>query len=237
MLKKIGGSTVYNITIESDPSILRPANASVTSKNNYTIKINSLILILLLSCSCSAIKKNNSKIVDIYLNTIIKKEDSLVVIKNKINNNFTIELLKNRSVNELDANTLESSVGLKDSLYKEKYWVKMNDKYNNIITNEIWLSNSFWKKKDFKNKKINFIKQKDFPKPYENNVFFTSEFPEVKVFSFSEPIYYKSKEFAIFAKAETTTKKQYVSPNSIIVMKKEKRKWFFFQVITSGEYN
>jgi hypothetical protein len=200
-------------------------------------KINVLILIVLLSCSCSSRKNNNSKLVAIYLNTIIKEEDSVVVIKNKINNNFAIKLLKSRSINEINANTLESSVGLKDSLYNEKYWVKMNDKYSNIITNEIWLSTSFWTKKDFKNNKINFIKQKDFPKPYEYNVYLTSEFPEVKVFSFSEPIYYKGKEFAIFAKGETTTRKQYLSPNSIIVMKKENRKWFFFQEITTGEYN
>jgi hypothetical protein len=195
-----------------------------------------LFILILLSCSCSSIKENNSQIVDTYLNTMIKKEDSLVVIKNKINNNFTINLLKSRSIKEIGANTLESSVGLKYYLYKEKYWSKMNDKYSNKITDEIWLSNSFWDKKDFKNKKVHFIKQRDFPRPYEYNVFLTSKFPEIKVFSFSEPIYYKSKEFAIFAKAETTTRKQFINPNSIIIMKKENGRWLFFQEITNGDY-
>jgi hypothetical protein len=41
MLKKLGISKIYNVTIESDPNILRPANASVISKNNYNIKISS----------------------------------------------------------------------------------------------------------------------------------------------------------------------------------------------------
>ena len=112
----------------------------------------------------------------------------------------------------------------------------MNDKYSNKTTDEVWLNYSFWNQKDFKNKNINFINQKDFPKPYEYNVYLTNKEPAVKVFSFSEPIYYKNKEFAIFAKGETTTRKQFINPNSIIIMKKEKGKWLFFQEITNGDY-
>jgi hypothetical protein len=87
---------------------------------------------------------------------------------------------------------IKSKVGEsnQDSLYKEKYWTKMNDKYRNKTTDEVWLNYSFWNQKDFKNKNINFINQKDFPKPYEYNVYLTNKEPAVKVFSFSEPIYY-----------------------------------------------
>lgn len=49
----------------------------------------------------------------------------------KINNNYTIDLLKERSIVSLDGNTLENSIDEKSTQNVEKYWLKMNKKYRN----------------------------------------------------------------------------------------------------------
>jgi hypothetical protein len=138
----------------------------------------------------------------------------VIVIENKINNNYTIDLFKRRSIMPINANTIENSIVLKPLLFEEKYWSKMNKKHRNQNTDEIWLKNRFWRQNDFIDIKIKFIKEENF----------------------SESIFYKNKKYVLFAKAETTTKKQFIIPNSIVVMKKEKGKWILIQEIMDGEY-
>ncbi|CAC9976152.1 hypothetical protein [Flavobacterium panici] len=195
-----------------------------------------LITIITLSIySCSSVKEGLSP-VNVYLNFKFKNNDTVFVIENKLNNNYAIDLLKERSIAVVTNNTNENSVGLKPPLYTEENWNAMNQKYRLKNTDEIWLKNTFWNQNDFKNVKIKFIKEDVFPKPFLFNEYMTEKKNEVIVFSFSEPIFYKNSEYVIFAKSETTTKKQFIQPNSIVVMKKENGKWILFQEIYDGNY-
>lgn len=194
-----------------------------------------LFVVILLLSSCSSVKENLSPI-NSYLKSKLDSNVVVIVIENKINNNYTIDLFKRRSITPINANTIENSIVLKPLLFEEKYWSKMNKKHRNQNTDEIWLKNRFWRQNDFIDIKIKFIKEENFPKPYVYNEYMNEKMVEAIVFSFSEPIFYKNKKYVLFAKAETTTKKQFIIPNSIVVMKKEKGKWILIQEIMDGEY-
>lgn len=191
-----------------------------------------IFILLLLISSCSSVKENLSPI-STYLKS--KHNNNVIVIENKINNNYTIDFFKKRSIVQINANTIENSFVLK-TLYEEKCWSKMNENYRNPSTNEVWLKNILWSQNDFIGIKIKFVNEEIFPKPYVYNEYMTDKQAEISVFSFSEPIFYKNKKYMLFAKGETTTKKQFIKPNSIVVMKKEKGKWTVIQEIMSDEY-
>lgn len=194
-----------------------------------------LLIVTLLISSCSSIKENLSPI-NTYLKSKIENNEVVIVIENKINNNYTIDLFKERAISPINLNTIENSIVLKPLLYEEKYWSQMNKKYRNQNTDKIWLKNRLWSQNDFNDIKIKFVKEDVFPKPYVYNEYMTVKMDEAIVFSFSEPIFYKNKKYVLFAKAETTSKKQFINPNSIVVMKKENGKWFVIQEIMNGEY-
>ncbi|KFF18412.1 hypothetical protein [Flavobacterium hydatis] len=193
-----------------------------------------LITLTLSVYSCSSVKGNLSPI-NAYLNSKLKNNDTIIVIENKINNNYAIDLLKEKSIAVVDSNTIENSVGLKPPLYNEKYWDIMNQKYRNKNT-EVWLKSELWNQNDFSKAKIKFVKEKVFPKPSVYNEYMTDKKGEILVFSFSEPIFYKNEEYVIFSKSETTTKKQFILPNSIVIMKKENGEWIVFKEINDGNY-
>jgi len=194
-----------------------------------------LFIVILLISSCSSVKENLSPI-NTYLKSKLDHNVEVSVIENKINNNYTIDLFKKRYITPINANTIENNIVLKTLLFEEKYWSKMNKKYRNQNTDKIWLKNRLWRQNDFIDIKIKFIKEENFPKPYVYNEYMNEKMAEAIVFSFSEPIFYKNKKYVLFAKAETTTKKQFIIPNSIVVMKKEKGKWIVIQEIIDGEY-
>ncbi|MDL2142455.1 hypothetical protein QQY79_07975 [Flavobacterium tructae] len=193
----------------------------------------SLFIVILSIYSCSSVKESLSP-VNVYLSSKFNDNDTIIVIENKINNNFAIDFLKRSSILRVDNNAIEGSTGLKSPLYKEEYWDVMNRKYRNKITDEIWLKSELWDRKDFRNIKIKFVREDAFPKPYVYNEYMTTKKRELSVFSFSEPIFYKNSKYVIFAKSETSTKKQFIEPNSIVIMKKEKGKWIVVKEI--GDY-
>lgn len=196
-----------------------------------------LLLILILSiCSCSSTKENLQAPVSTYLSSKLNNNDTIIIITNKINNNYAIDLFKTKSITPVNINTLENSVILKDPTFHEKYWDIMNKKYRNDKTNEIWLKSVFWNQNNFKNIKIKFIEEDVFPKPSTYNEYMTEKKSEVTVFAFSDPIFYKNNKYAIFAKSETTTKKQFIIPNSIVIMKMKNGKWKFLKEINDGSY-
>jgi hypothetical protein len=193
-----------------------------------------LIMILLIS-SCSSVKENLSPI-NTYLKSKLEKNELVIIIENKINNNYTIDTFTERATRPINPNTIENSIVLKPLLYEEKYRSQMNEKYRNQNTDEIWLKNRLWSQNDFIDIKIKFVKEDVFPKPYVYNEYMKDKMDEAIVFSFSEPIFYKNKKYVLFAKAETTSKKQFINPNSIVVMKKKSGKWIIIQEIISGDY-
>lgn len=69
--------------------------------------------------------------INVYLKEIVKINDFIVIIMNKINNNYILDLWKER------IEFKDVSVGMMEivdenlRIYEEKYWNKINEKYCN----------------------------------------------------------------------------------------------------------
>jgi hypothetical protein len=194
------------------------------------IFIFSLFLII---CGCSPANKRIAPI-KAYLTQNVRTNDTIIIISNKINTNYALNLWKDRSNIDPNPNNLENSVDENPRIYEEKYWKIMNEKYRHPRTNSLWLGDSLWQQKDFKSFKINLMTEKNFPKPYNYNEYI-DKIPDQATFAFSEPMIYK-KIYAVFAISKTTTRQQYIQPRSFVIMKKEKNKWIFVKEITDGLY-
>ena len=183
-----------------------------------------IIGLLLLIYSCSSTNKRIAPI-NTYLKENIKTNDSIVIITNKINNNYILDLWKERVEFKDASKYMMEVVDENPRIYEEKYWNEINEKYRNQDTDSLWLRNSLWKQKEFKNFKVKLMTEKVFPKPYLYNKYNEAmdKLPEKLTFSFSEPMIYK-KEFVVFAFAKTTTGRQFINPISFMIMKKEKGK-------------
>ena len=192
-----------------------------------------IVSLLLIIYGCSSANKEIAPI-NAYLKEAIKTNDTIVIITNKINNNYTLNLWKDRVNIDVNHNNLENSLDENPRIYEEKYWNEMNEKYRNHNTDSLWLGNSLWKQKDFKNLKVKMMTEKVFPKPYIYNEYM-GKIPERSAFSFSEPMIYK-KIYAVFAISETTTGRQFINPRSFVIMKKKKGEWKFVKEITDGAY-
>ncbi|WP_417939150.1 hypothetical protein [Flavobacterium sp. RS13.1] len=195
-----------------------------------------IVSLLFIIYGCSSTNMSIAPI-NAYLKETVKTNDSIVIITNKINNNYTLDLWKER-VNIKDANPdMRESIDENPRIYEEKYWNEINEKYRNQDTDSLWLRNSLWKQKEFKNFKVKLMTEKVFPKPYLYNKYNEAmdKLPERLTFSFSEPMIYK-KEFVVFAFAKTTTGRQFINPISFMIMKKEKGKWVIVKEITDGAY-
>lgn len=162
-----------------------------------------------------------------YFETIVKDTSKTIIIRErKIQNNETIEMFKLNDIWSIDLTGMER---LDKKLYKEADWKTMKHKYKNFLSlkKEESIKREFWKKKDFKYKKItleNLISGKaDFEKKY-------ALCPVYDMYSFSEPIYYK-KTYLVF----TVYKSDIIGGGSvyIVIMKKENDKW----VVTHKGYN
>lgn len=159
-----------------------------------------------------------------YFETQIKNQSQEVIImKEKISNNMTLKLLKINDIWAIDS----TGMGRKDeTFYKEKDWEKLRKQNGNSSLEKI--ENALlergeccWTSTNFRFKKIIFedleIGKRDFEKKY-----FSS--PNYDVYWFSEPVYYKNKEYILF----TTYKGSLVGSGSLIrliMMKKIKNKW------------
>ncbi|WP_417939143.1 hypothetical protein [Flavobacterium sp. RS13.1] len=192
-----------------------------------------IIGLLLLIYSCSSTNKRIAPI-NTYLRENIKTNDSIVIITNKINNNYILDLWKER-VEFKDASIyMMEVVDENPRIYEDKYWNEINEKYRNKDTDSLWLRNSLWKQKEFKNFKVKWMTEKVFPKPYIGNDYM-DKIPSKPTFSFSDPMIYK-KKYAVFAASKTTTSRQFINIIYIVIMKKEKGKWIFVKEITDGAY-
>ena len=192
-----------------------------------------VISLLLIIYGCSSTNKSIDA-VNAYLKETVETNDTIVVITNKINNIYTLDLWKNR-VSFKDSNIgVMENVDENPSIFEEKYWNEINEKYRNRDTDSLWLKNSLWNQKKFKNFKVKLMTKKEFPRPYSYNKYM-DKIPEKLAFSFSEPMIYK-KAYAVFAISKTTTGRQFIYPRSFIIMKKENEKWKIIKEITDGAY-
>ena len=153
-----------------------------------------------------------------YLETIIKDTTQVVFIaKEKINSNETLNIFALNEIMIIDSD----GNGKGDStLYKKKDFEIMRDKYKNNCTagKRFWCNDDFWTKEDFKYKKIS-LESMSTKKGIEV-VLEKYNTADIKVYGFSEPIYYQ--KYIVFT---VITVNMTGSKTRIIIMKKIKDKW------------
>lgn len=184
--------------------------------------------------SCIATKNQLAPINDYLSSLDLKDSDTIMVIEEKINNNVTIDIFKGKSFYYPGINKFIKVEGVEPPLFDEKNWEKMKCKYENKYITDRWVKGNYWKNNDFKHKNIVFIKQEKFPDPGKYEEFNFKE--NYKVFSFSNPIYYKHHKYAVFSLKSTTTDYKDIDETSILILTKKKGKWIVIEKVGDGIY-
>lgn len=170
-----------------------------------------------------SIREKYEALNDYFDDEIKDQSKEVIIMKEKISTNMTLKLLKINDIWAIDS----TGMGRKDeTFYKEEEWENLRKQNGNSSLEKIenpllGKGECCWTSTNFRYKKIIFedleIGKSDFEKKY-----FSS--PSYDVYWFSEPVYYKKKEYIIF----TTYKASlggFGSTTRLIMMKKIKNKW------------
>lgn len=155
-----------------------------------------------------------------YLGTIIKDTTQVTfVAKEKINSNETLNTFGLNDIMIID--TAGNGRG-DDTLYKKKDFEKMKKEYKNrcLPGKRIWCNEDFWSKDNFRHKKV-ILESMNTNKEIELIIEKYNKL-DIKVYGFSEPIYYQNKKYLVFTVNKLTLNG---SHSNIIVMKKISGKW------------
>jgi hypothetical protein len=167
-------------------------------------------------------------IVSDFLDTKIKDRSKKIMIHSKkINPNITLKILRLNDIYVLDS--LDNTKGYEDkTFYKEAEWEIARKKYSKNSVTEIENATfkggeCCWTAENFNYKNIIF-EELEFGTPaYEKKYF--SGLDNYDDFYFSEPIYYKNKEYLIFTFSHGCVFPTENYSTSIIIYQKKNGKW------------
>ena len=197
-------------------------------------KLIYISIILFYSCSATAVKENRNTPINDYLETQNLDNQKIMIIKEKINNNVTIDIFEGQTFYYEGPEKYIKVEGVQEPLYNKQLWEKMKIEYENKLSSDPWLKGSKWSRKDFRHKKILFFEKEKFPKPWKNEQFKFDDY--YKVFTFSETIYYDNNKYAVFTKIKTSTSLKTFGGRSIIIMEKKEGKWVILKEVGDGVY-
>lgn len=197
-------------------------------------------LTFILSCATTNNKKKvlrskpdiatNDSIRDKYeaLNDYFDKEvkdkpQKVIIIKEKINPNETINTFKGDSTVYSPTRIVREG-GVNISLYSQKDWVKMKKKYFNHNIKEALLRNDCWKMTDFRSNKIILISDQQYTNYSNGKEIKDVDFSNKDLYTFSEPIYYKDKKTLTFI-VDFGSIPIFEMKRYIVVMEKKENKW------------
>jgi hypothetical protein len=180
----------------------------------------------------SVIGQEKNQALNDYLQTIISSyNQELILIREKVSPNVALELFQGKPYKDSATDEYKREGGVSNLIYNEKDWNEMKEEYydEKNIEKKYFSKNIFWTSDDFKYQKIYFV-------PYEDYLDLTinrleQHLPIIKVFSFSEPMYYCSKKFVVFAVSKGDSESFVNFENYLIIMKKEKSKWIIINKI------
>lgn len=193
-------------------------------------------LLLLLSFSSFSQEKDKFNAINDYLDSMTNPNEEILIVKEKISSNETLFIFQGTISIDPDTKKLDRFDGVDEPLYTEKLWKIMKNKYGDTLPKigRYWLKNQFWNADDFRHKKIKFENYEICDKKLQS---YSYPWPEKKIFSFSNPIYYKNKEYITFTVTKSSTKSIGLPSNSIIIMKKIKNKWTIYAKVSSSIMN
>ena len=177
-------------------------------------------------CSCSSNDKYNA--VSDYLEKVVSKStEEKIILKEKIDPNETIYIFKDSNNDNRVSKTdvKEGDVIVDTVLYNERDWEKMSKKYGNktpFIPKTYLPEKNNWRPSNFRFKKIKFENKDNYYDSFFNGKDY-SLFEKKRIYIFSEPIYYKEKEYVAFTVSYADFSGIYST--FVVVMKKIKGKW------------
>lgn len=183
-----------------------------------------IIIYCFLISSCSTRFDRNSVINDYLSSSVKDTTKEIIIVTEKINPNQIIEIFQG-TISENSENMLERDGGVPASLYNDKDWKEMKNTYSSksTVNSNFWMTNESWNKNNFKMQKITFENYKEVLKKLEKRLY--SNDSEIKIFSFSDPIYYKKKKYLVVAVSLATTKTAGFYSSFILIMKKVNGRW------------
>lgn len=190
-------------------------------KNYFIYNVIILLFITNFSNALFAQSTNEKhKALNDYLETIIKDTTQVVFIaREKINSNETLKIFGLNHIVIVDF--AENGIG-KGTLFKMKDFAKMKKEYKNrcVTGKRIWCNDDYWTKDNFRYKKI-ALESMNTDKEIEL-ILDKYNRADIKVYGFSEPIYYQNKKYIVF-----TMHVSHMAGAStrIIIMEKIKGKW------------
>lgn len=174
----------------------------------------------------SVIGQEKSQALNDYLQTIISCcNQELIIKKEKVSPNVVLELFQGKPYKDSTTNEAKREGGVSSLIYNEKDYNEMKKEYYDDanIEKEYFSKNIFWISENFKCKKIYFVPYKDYLDLTISRL--EQHLPILKVFSFSEPMYYSSKKHVVFAVSEGDSESFVNFENYLIIMKRKKNKW------------
>ncbi|WP_269240758.1 hypothetical protein [Flavobacterium limnophilum] len=195
--------------------------------------MKNFIIFILLGIICregysqpkNVFEKDKIEAINSYLDTTLKeKSEKIIITKEKINTNETIRMFLCDEYNPFLCKYKVWENRENVLLYNEEDFIKMKKEYQDTISDnkEKWLTNSYWKPENFKNKHITFEPFEDVFVKLERSLFPKEQ--QTMIYSFSEPIYYKNKKYLLFSVTVGSTNFAHFQ-NSVVVMKKLKEQW------------
>jgi hypothetical protein len=193
------------------------------------LKTYNVIILLLILSSCSTSKDKFNALNDYIKLEIKDTTKNIIVVKEKVSPNKTIEIFNTSQIIALDS---KKSGSLDTTLYQEKQWKHMKKKYENIhlTKKDNSLEDKYWTKEDFTYRKIILEGIKGLPGDYLFYKYLSNL--NIYVYYFSEPIYYKDRKHLVFTVYQSDRIGGYGGGSSIflVVMKKEKGKWLLTHI-------
>lgn len=184
-------------------------------------KTFALTFIIIGITSCSSIKISCNPINDYIQNIIKNKEPIIYVVNKKISNKKTLGIFKGDFMLDTRTNTYVRE-GVKSNLYNIEDWDKMSKEYTYDSVPE------YWKKRDFKLSNVVIVDNESF---INGELYKKTKNKYYSVYAFSNPIYYKKKNFVIFTVINSSTTFGAEPSEFVIVMKKENNKWLVVEKV------
>ena len=189
-----------------------------------------IYLILLILCGNLLFSQDKKQAINDFLQTIVSDyNQEIFIVKEKTSINHVIDIFKGKTYKDSVTNlyTRDEREEIKKPLYNEDDWIKMKNEYYTKSGKMNPKKVNFWKSNDFNYNKVGFISIHLFIEFIINHS--EQHLPITPIFSFSEPIYYRCKNYLVFKVAEGNTESIIgLTDNYLIIMKKENDKWIVF---------
>jgi hypothetical protein len=194
-----------------------------------------IILLFFSTLSQSLFSQSQSeknRAINDYFQTIYKDTTQVIFIsREKINSNETLKIFGLNDIMIIDA---DGNGKGDNSLYNKKDFEIMKTKYENkcLQGKRVWCRDDFWTKDNFKFKKV-VIESMNTDKGIEL-IFEKYNNFDIKVYGFSDPIYYQNNEYVVFT-ANASGLNSYET--HVVIMKKKKCNWIVTPKASTNVYN